>query len=63
MYRVVTKSTPRARDQQRICVDTGPWHADEKCALKWAGFLRETGYYYAVYVESSKRDKTGTVAP
>ena len=62
MYRVVTKLKIQTRGLQRIQVDAGPWQPSEKAAQRWAEVFKATGHYYAVYVESNRRNPDGTQA-
>lgn len=53
MYRVVTKSMMIVGRQRRRCIQKGPWQPVEDWAHQWAEFLRSTGLYDAVVVESN----------
>ena len=53
MYRVVTKSLHWRDGQVRRKIDRGPWQPREKMAANWADYLRSTGIYDTVVVESN----------
>lgn len=54
MYRVVTKSMYFTAGQRRRLIHTGPWQPQEQWARKWADYLRSTGLYDAVEIESNR---------
>lgn len=53
MYRVVTKTLHWRDGQVRRKVDAGPWHPKEQPARTWADYLRSTGIYDTVLIESN----------
>lgn len=54
MYRVVTvQYMPTGLVRKRV-VSKGPLHPDREYANRWAEYLRSTGCYYEVRVESNQ---------
>jgi hypothetical protein len=59
MYRVVTKSMQARGKQRSRCIHNGPWHPDESKAMQWAQYLKSTGFYDHVEVESNLSSQSG----
>ncbi len=58
MYRVVTKKRQMEGDECRAAIEPGPWQPHAEWAEHWAQFLRSTGLYYDVLVESSTENRS-----
>lgn len=58
MFRVVTKSFSYTGGQRRRTTECGPWQPHEQWATDWANYLRSTGNYERVEIESNVIDKT-----
>lgn len=54
MFRVVTKRLVPKDGQIRRDTQWGPWQPHEEPARRWAEYLRHTGRYERVEVESMK---------
>jgi hypothetical protein len=58
MFRVVTKSFELVRGQRRRAIQPGPWQPERVLAEKWADYLRATGRYDSIEIESNISGKT-----
>ena len=58
MFRVVTQRRISRDGQVRRDVQTGPWQPSEEPVRRWAEYLRNTGNYDRVDVQSMK-DRDG----
>ena len=58
MFRVVTQRRVSRDGQVRRDVQTGPWQPSEDPVHRWAEYLRSTGNYDRVEVQSMK-DRDG----
>lgn len=54
MFRVVTKRLIPKDGQVRRETQCGPWQPDEEPVQRWAQYLRHTGRYERVEIESMK---------
>lgn len=53
MYRVVTKAMVFQNGVRRRQIDLGPWQPMEESARRWADYLKATGHYDEVTVQSN----------
>lgn len=53
MYRVVTKTMVILDRVRKREIDLGPWQPSEETAQSWAQYLRATGRYDSVTVQSN----------
>lgn len=53
MYRVVTKTMVNLNGARKREIDLGPWQPSEETAQSWAQYLRTTGLYDTVTVQSN----------
>lgn len=58
MYRVVTKRLMVKDGQIRRDTQFGPWQPSEEPVKRWADYLRHTGFYERVQIESMQ-DRAG----
>ncbi len=54
MYRVVTKQRVPKNGEFRRDVQAGPWQPQEEPVQRWAEYLKGTGFYDCVEVESMR---------
>lgn len=54
MFRVVTKQRMAKNGEVRRDVQAGPWQPSEESVRRWAEYLRSTGYYDCVEIESMR---------
>lgn len=54
MYRVVTKRRLPKNGEIRRDVQPGPWQPQEEPVQQWAAYLRSTGFYDSVEIESMR---------
>lgn len=54
MFRVVTQRRIPRDGQIRRDVQTGPWQPSEEPVQRWANYLRSTGHYDRVEIQSMK---------
>lgn len=54
MFRVVTKQRMAKNGEVRRDVQAGPWQPYEEPVQRWAEYLRSTGYYDCVEIESMR---------
>ena len=55
MYRVVSKTLHIQGGQRRRTIHKGPWQPVQEWAEQWAKYLRGTGLYDTVLVESNRQ--------
>jgi hypothetical protein len=53
MHRVVTKTMVTQNGIRKREIDEGPWQPSEELARNWAQYLKATGRYDSVTVQSS----------
>ncbi len=53
MYRVVSKTMHIHGAQRRRTIHKGPWQPRREWALQWAEYLRSTGLYDTIEIESN----------
>jgi hypothetical protein len=61
MYRVVTKSMVIHHKLRKRQIDLGPWQPSEDTAKSWAQYLKTTGLYDSVVVESNGQERVEDV--
>lgn len=54
MYRVVTKRRMAKNGEVRRDVQAGPWQPLEEPVQRWAEYLKSTGFYDRVEIESMR---------
>lgn len=54
MFRVVTKRRMAKNGGVRRDVQAGPWQPQEEPVQRWAAYLRSTGFYDCVEIESMR---------
>jgi hypothetical protein len=55
MHRVVTKTMVTQNGIRKREIDLGPWQPSEELARNWAQYLKATGRYDSVTVQTSGR--------
>ena len=58
MYRVISKTLHIQDGQRRRTIHKGPWQPVQEWAEQWALYLRSTGLYDTVLVESNRQNAT-----
>lgn len=58
MHRVVTKTMVTQNGIRKRDIDLGPWQPSEETAHSWAQFLRSTGRYDSVTVQSNGQSQS-----
>jgi septal ring-binding cell division protein DamX len=56
MHRVVTKAMVTQNGIRKREIDEGPWQPSEALANNWAQYLRSTGRYDSVTVQSNGQE-------